>query len=75
MWDWAIAVSIMVITMGFGWWLQRREARHITNEISRMISEGDENLARLIDEGNKRLEVILTEMGRDVKDIRTRLTS
>lgn len=55
MWEWVIAVPVMLVTMGFGRWLQRREARYI---------------AHMINEGNKRLELILSEIGKDVRDVK-----
>lgn len=49
----------MLVTMGFGWWLQRREAMQI---------------AHMIEDGNKRLELILSGIGKDVMDLKASLS-
>ena len=76
MWDWTIAVSIMLATMFFGWWLQRREAMQITRmigEVTKTIEEGNNRVTRLIEDGNKRLELILLELGKDIRDVKASL--
>ena len=53
--EWVYAVAIMLATMAFGWWLQRREARWL----GKLISE--------IHEDHKRTDRILKTLHEDHK--------
>ena len=69
--EWVYAVAIMLATMAFGWWLQRREAKWL----GQLIEDGNKRVTKLIEDGNIRMERILSELHKDHMTIASALRS